>query len=376
MSDIAAPLAAGTAPQGRSLWANAWLRLRKNRAAVVSLAVLGAITFLCLFGPYLSPHPYDRVYTNYLKAEPSLTPYPRAAEIRPELDAIAARMRVKVTAADIGADKISVTLEGARAIDERLTAYFERSDLFGAGKIIAREDEGRRLIVEAPVKHLYFLFGTDPNGRDLLTRTLIAGRVSLLVGLLASGVALVIGVAWGAAAGYAGGRTDMIMMRIVDILYALPFIFFVILLIVFFGRQFVLIFVAIGAIEWLDMARIVRGQTLAIKRQEYVQAAEALGVGTGGILRRHIIPNTLGSVVVYLTLLIPKVILIESFISFLGLGVQEPYTSWGGLITDGARNIQGAAYLLIVPGLFLTATLFSLNFIGDGLRDALDPKDR
>ena len=377
MSDLAlADAALQPAPEGRSLWANAGLRLRKTRAAAASLAVLGAITLLCLFGPYLSPHAYDHVYVNYLKAEPSLSPHPRPAEIQPELDIIAQRMRVKVAKAEIGADLVRVTLEGPRAIDERLVAYFERSDLFGAGRVVDRQDEGKRLVVEAPVKKLHFYFGTDPNGRDLLTRTLIAGRVSLLVGLLASGVALVIGVAWGATAGYMGGRTDMVMMRIVDILYALPFIFFVILLIVFFGRKFVLIFVAIGAIEWLDMARIVRGQTLAIKRQEYVQAAEALGVTTQGILRRHVIPNTLGSVVVYLTLLIPKVILIESFISFLGLGVQEPYTSWGGLITDGARNIQGATYLLIVPGVFLVATLFSLNFIGDGLRDALDPKDR
>jgi oligopeptide transport system permease protein len=169
---------------------------------------------------------------------------------------------------------------------------------------------------------------------------------------------------------------DLVMMRVVDILYSLPFIFFVIMLVVFFGRNFVLMFIAVGAVEWLDMARIVRGQTLSIKRQEYVQAAEALGVTTAGIIRRHVIPNTLGPVIVYMTLLVPKVILLESFLSFLGLGVQEPMTSWGVLISDGARSIQGAAHLLVFPSLFLVATLFSLNFIGDGLRDALDPKDR
>jgi len=176
--------------------------------------------------------------------------------------------------------------------------------------------------------------------------------------------------------GYAGGRVDNIMMRIVDILYSLPFIFFVILLVVFFGRNFILMFIAVGAVEWLDMARIVRGQTLSIKRQEYVGAAEALGVTSSGILRRHIIPNTLGPVVVYMTLLVPKVILLESFLSFLGLGVQEPMTSWGVLISEGARNIQGASWMLIFPSIFLASTLFALNFIGDGLRDALDPKDR
>ena len=181
---------------------------------------------------------------------------------------------------------------------------------------------------------------------------------------------------YGAVSGYLGGRVDLVMMRFVDILYALPFIFFVIMLVVFFGRNFVLMFIAVGAVEWLDMARIVRGQTLSIKRQEYVQAAEAFGVPTSGILRRHVIPNTLGPVIVYMTLLVPKVILLESFLSFLGLGVQEPMTSWGVLISEGARNIQGAAYMLIFPALFLVSTLFALNFIGDGLRDALDPKDR
>jgi oligopeptide transport system permease protein len=183
-------------------------------------------------------------------------------------------------------------------------------------------------------------------------------------------------VFYGAVSGYLGGRVDMLMMRIVDILYSLPFMFFVIMLVVFFGRNFILMFLAVGAIEWLDMARIVRGQTLSIKRQEYVQAAESLGVGPSGILMRHVIPNTLGPVIVFVTLLVPKVILLESFLSFLGLGVQEPMTSWGVLIAEGARSIQGGAYLLIFPALFLIVTLFSLNFLGDGLRDALDPKDR
>ncbi|MFL5155490.1 MAG: ABC transporter permease subunit, partial [Microvirga sp.] len=249
-------------------------------------------------------------------------------------------------------------------------------DLFGPAQILDRADDGRRLSIEAPIERRRFLFGTDANGRDLLTRTLVAGRVSLAIGLLATAVAIMIGVIYGALAGYLGGRVDLVMMRFVDILYSLPFIFFVIMLVVFFGRNFVLMFIAVGAVEWLDMARIVRGQTLSIKRQEYVQAAEALGVTTGGILRRHVIPNTLGPVIVYVTLLVPKVILLESFLSFLGLGVQEPMTSWGVLISDGAKNIQGATGMLVFPALFLVSTLFALNFIGDGLRDALDPKDR
>jgi oligopeptide transport system permease protein len=226
------------------------------------------------------------------------------------------------------------------------------------------------------VEQKVFYFGTDNSGRDLLTRTLIAGRVSLAIGLLAGLVAVFIGVLYGAASGFIGGKTDEVMMRIVDVLYSLPFIFFVIMLVVFFGRNFILMFLAVGAVLWLDMARIVRGQALSIKRQEYVQAAEAMGVGRWGILIRHVIPNLLGPVVIYMTLLVPQVILLESFLSFLGLGVQEPMASWGVLIATGAHNIGTATYMLIFPSLFLTSTLFALNFIGDGLRDALDPKDR
>jgi len=220
------------------------------------------------------------------------------------------------------------------------------------------------------------LFGTDSLGRDLLMRTLYGGRISLLVGLVATLVSLLIGIAYGAIAGYVGGRVDHLMMRIVDILYAMPFMFFVILLMVLFGRNIVLIFVAIGAINWLDMARIVRGQTLSLKRKEFIEAAEALGTPTLAIIRRHIVPNLLGVVVVYVTLTIPQVILVESFLSFLGLGVQEPMTSWGALVNDGAQEMESAPWLLIFPAVFLAATLFCFNFIGDGLRDALDPKDR
>src|SRR5918994_5977059 len=220
------------------------------------------------------------------------------------------------------------------------------------------------------------LFGTDANGRDLLVRTLNGGRISLMVGLVATAVSLTIGVLYGATAGYLGGRVDSVMMRLVDILYALPFMFFVILLMVFFGRNIVLIFVAIGAINWLGMARIVRGQTLSLKHREFVEAAQALGVDPAAIIRRHIVPNLLGVVAVYVTLTIPQVILVESFLSFLGLGVQEPMTSWGALVNDGARELESAPWMLIFPGVFLATTLFCFNFLGDGMRDALDPKDR
>ncbi|MBS0491332.1 MAG: ABC transporter permease subunit [Proteobacteria bacterium] len=230
--------------------------------------------------------------------------------------------------------------------------------------------------VWAPPMTAGHLLGADSLGRDLLARLLMGLRVSLAIGLVATLVSLVIGIAWGAVAGYVGGALDEIMMRVVDVLYSLPFIFFVILLMVTFGSNIILIFIAIGAVEWLTMSRIVRGQTLGLKHKEFVEAARAAGLSQGGVISRHIIPNLLGPVVVYVTLTIPAVILAESFLSFLGLGVQPPMASLGTLIAGGAQDMELAPWLLIFPALTMVVTLMSFNFIGDGLRDAIDPKDR
>ena len=237
-------------------------------------------------------------------------------------------------------------------------------------------DQVDKADVWSPPLQAGHLLGSDALGRDLLARLLMGLRVSLAIGLVATFVSLAIGIAWGAVAGYVGGKLDEAMMRIVDVLYSLPFIFFVILLMVTFGSNIVLIFVAIGAVEWLTMSRIVRGQTLTLKNKEFVEAARAAGLGRGAIIARHIVPNLLGPVVVYVTLTIPAVILAESFLSFLGLGVQPPMASLGALIAAGASDMELAPWLLVFPSLVMVLTLMCFNFIGDGLRDAIDPKDR
>ena len=284
---------AGSRPE--SLWADAWKRLRRNRAAVASMVFLIGLSLLAAAAPWIPG-----------LADPTLQ-------------------------------------------DLRLGA--------------------------SPPSAGHW-FGTDELGRDTFARVIYGGRISLMVGLVATLVSLVIGVSWGAVAGYRGGKIDELMMRIVDVLYSLPYIFLVILLLVFFSRSILMLFVALGLVQWLTMARIVRGQVLSLKHQTFVESARALGASDAAIIFRHIVPNTLGPVIVFTTLTVPAVILQEAFLSFLGLGVQPPDASWGTLVSDGARMLALFPWLVIFPGMALSATLLCFNFLGDGLRDALDPHDR
>lgn len=299
---------------GTSLWKDAWRRLLKNKLAVFGLIVVGLITVISLLGP-----PIIKAATGF-------------------------------------------------------TYDYIPQDVTLIKSIPPFKSAGGSFSWAHPM-------GTDNSGRDLLARVLLGGRISLMVGIISTLVSLIIGVAYGAVAGYLGGRVDNWMMRLVDVLYSLPYIILVIVLLAMFRSstavgQLVLLFIALGSVSWLTMARIVRGQVLSLKNQEFVLAARATGVSTTRIIFRHVVPNTLGPVIVYATLTIPQVMLSEAFLSFLGFGVQPPLASWGSLAAEGIQNIAIFPWQLIFPGVTMALTLFSLNFLGDGLRDALDPQMR
>ena len=361
---------------GRSLAQLAMMRFRRNKAAITGCMLLVFVTLFSFAGPLFVPHSYDQVFSSYVNVPPSLTPRPDPETLQDVAESVAQRARVQLDSFTVEDGRFTAVISSGSEIDPRTIRYFDRNNEFKNSEVVDQAADGRILTVSGNVDQITFPFGTDSNGRDLLVRVMLGGQISLAVGLAASLVSLGIGVVYGATSGYLGGRVDNVMMRIVEILYSLPFVFLVVVLVVFFGRSVILIFLVIGAVEWLEMARIVRGQTLSLKRREFVGAAEALGLTDWQIIRRHIIPNTIGPVIVFVTVIVPKVILLESFLSFLGLGVQAPLASWGTLISEGAASMQNAPWLLIFPAIFFVVTLFSLNFVGDGLRDALDPKDR
>ena len=361
---------------GRSLAQLALMRFRRNKAAITGCVLLAFITLFSFAGPLFVPHSYDQVFSSYVSVPPSLSPRPDPETLQDVAESVAQRARVTLDSFSVEDGRFTAVISSEKEIDPRTIRYFDRNNEFKNSEVVEQSADGRTITVSGNVDQAYFPFGTDSNGRDLLVRVMLGGQISLAVGLAASLVSLGIGVIYGATSGYLGGRVDNMMMRIVEILYSLPFVFLVVVLVVFFGRSVILIFLVIGAVEWLEMARIVRGQTLSLKRREFVGAAEALGLTDWQIIRRHIIPNTIGPVIVFVTVIVPKVILLESFLSFLGLGVQAPLASWGTLISEGAASMQNAPWLLIFPAIFFVTTLFSLNFVGDGLRDALDPKDR
>ncbi len=281
--------------KSRSLWQDAFLRFRKNKAAVASIIILLLVGAFVTFAPMLSPFAYSDADWEYMQQGPNFA------------------------------------------------------------------------------NHHYF--GTDSLGRDLMVRTAVGGRISLMVGIAGAFCAVLFGTIYGAISGYLGGKVDMVMMRILEILSAFPFMFFVILLVTVFGRNILLIFVAIGLVSWLGIARIVRGQTLSLKEKQFIEAAHVGGVSNKNIVFRHIVPNVLGVVVVYSSLLVPGFIMFESFLSYLGLGVQEPMTSWGALLQEGTQTMEVNPVQIFIPAVFMAITLFCFNFMGDGLRDALDPND-
>ena len=376
MTEVVVSVTPESEVKGRSLFQLAVMRFRRNRPAMAGCVMLVLIACFSFLGPFFISHSYDQVFSSYVTIAPSLEPRPGEDTLEEAMKGVATRARIDLQSFSVEGGTFTAIVTAKDPIDPRTTRYFDRANEFDKTAVVSTEDEGRKLTLSGVVDREYFPFGTDTNGRDLMARVMLGGQISIAVGLLASLVSLGIGVVYGAISGYMGGRVDNVMMRFVEILYSLPFVFLVVVLVVFFGRSFVLIFIVIGAVEWLDMARIVRGQTLSLKRREFIGAAEALGLTDWQIIRRHVIPNTIGPVVIFVTVIVPKVILLESFLSFLGLGVQAPLTSWGSLIAEGANNIQSAPWLLIFPAIFFVLTLFSLNFVGDGLRDAFDPKDR
>ncbi|MBR4011993.1 MAG: ABC transporter permease [Spirochaetaceae bacterium] len=327
-----------------SLWDDAWKRLKKNKMAIISLWVVLAYCLISLFAPILPIYPYEEQVLDHTNLPPSFKP---AGEVMiQQREKYFARVMAK----------------------EKRTEYTEKE--------AAELAEMREAVNSDPVHQRRYILGTDALGRDMLSRTIYGGRISIAIGILGTVTALLLGVVMGAIAGYAGGWVDNIIMRFVDIMYGLPYMLMVIIMMAILGRNIFILFIAIALVSWLSIARVVRGQVISLKNSEFVEAAKTMGASPARIIAKHLLPNTIGIIIVYSSLSLPSFIMNESFLSFLGLGVSAPLASWGSLVSDGVKGMELYSWQLIVPAIVMTIFLFAMNFLGDGLRDAFDPQSK
>ncbi len=327
-----------------SLWDDAWKRLKKNKMAIISLWVVLAYCLIALFAPILPIYPYEEQILDHTNLPPSFKP---AGEVM-------IQQREKYFAKVMAKQKRSeYTVEEAAELEEM-----------------------RKDIESNPVHQRHYILGTDSLGRDMLSRTIYGGRISIAIGILGTVTALLLGVLMGAIAGYAGGWIDNLIMRFVDIMYGLPYMLMVIIMMAILGRNIFILFIAIALVSWLSIARVVRGQIISLKNSEFVEAAKTMGASPARIIAKHLLPNTIGIIIVYSSLSLPSFIMNESFLSFLGLGVSAPLASWGSLVSDGVKGMELYSWQLIVPAVVMTLFLFAMNFLGDGLRDAFDPQSK
>lgn len=327
-----------------SLWDDAWKRLKKNKMAIISLWVVLAYCLIALFAPILPIYPYEEQILDHTNLPPSFKP---AGEVM-------IQQREKYFAKVMAKEKRSqYTAEEAAELEEM-----------------------RKDVESNPVHQRHYILGTDALGRDMLSRTIYGGRISIAIGILGTVTALLLGVLMGAIAGYAGGWIDNLIMRFVDIMYGLPYMLMVIIMMAILGRNIFILFIAIALVSWLSIARVVRGQIISLKNSEFVEAAKTMGASPARIIAKHLLPNTIGIIIVYSSLSLPSFIMNESFLSFLGLGVSAPLASWGSLVSDGVKGMELYSWQLIVPAVVMTLFLFAMNFLGDGLRDAFDPQSK
>ena len=340
--------------KGSSLWVDAWKRLKKNKMAVISAVIILLYAFLSVFAGLLPIYSYKKQYLDHQYLPPSLNK--TAGEL----------LLVK--------KQNELLREAIRQNRHELNTE-EKIKLEGLKK---RIDEETVIINGKTIKihERRYWFGTDSLGRDLLARVIYGGQVSIAIGLIGTLVSVFIGITIGSIAGYMGGKVDYFLMRIVDIIYSLPYLLLVVIFMALFGRNILNLFFALAIISWLTVARVVRGQIISLKNSEFVEAARSIGAGTGRIIFRHLVPNTLGIIIVFATLRIPVFIMYEAFLSFLGIGVQAPYASWGSLVRDGVQGMSLYPWRLFFPAIAMVGFLFSMNFLGDGMRDALDPQSK